>query len=80
MRLKKQSIIYILLVGTLFSCVPARKYEELRAQQGAWRDEVEALKSQNQSLEEENKELGSSLEELKKNRKKIRKPSFKSEF
>lgn len=66
MRLKKQSIIYILIVGTLFSCVPARKYEELKARQDACKDEVDALKTLNQSLEEENKELSSSLEELKK--------------
>ncbi len=66
MRLKKQSIIYILIVGTLFSCVPARKYEELKTRQDACRDEVEALKTLNQNLEEENKELSSSVKELNK--------------
>ena len=66
MRLKKQHIVYALIIGTLFSCVPARKYEELKARQDACKDEVEALKTHNQKLEEENKELSSSLEELKK--------------
>ena len=66
MRLKKQHIIYVLIVGTLFSCVPARKYEELKARQDTCKDQVDALKTLNQNLEEENKELSSSMEELKK--------------
>ena len=34
-----------------------QKYEELKARQEACKDEVDALKTLNQSLEEENKEL-----------------------
>jgi chemotaxis protein MotB len=66
MRLKKQAISYILITVTLFSCVPARKYEELKTRQDTCRDEVEALKSLNQSLEEENKGLASTKEEVEK--------------
>lgn len=66
MRLKKQAILYILLLATLFSCVPARKYEELKARQNTCRDQLEALKTLTQSLEEENKGLTSAVEELTK--------------
>ena len=66
MTVKKQYIIYTLILGTLFSCVPARKYEELKAKQEACRDENSALKTLNQDLEEKNKELTSSVEELNK--------------
>ncbi|PCI98663.1 MAG: cell envelope biogenesis protein OmpA [Flavobacteriales bacterium] len=66
MRLTKQHIIYILIVGTLFSCVPAKKYEELKSRQDACRDEISALKTLNQNLEEENNELKSSIELNKK--------------
>jgi len=66
MRLKKEYLVYFLILGTLFSCVPARKYEELKARQEACKDEVDALKTLNQSLEEENKELSASLEGLNK--------------
>lgn len=68
MRLNKQTIIYIVILGSLFSCVPARKYEELKVRQDACRDEVEALKTLNQSLEEENKELSAFVDALKKNK------------
>lgn len=66
MKVKKQYIVYILVLGTLFSCVPARKYEELKAKQDACKEENATLKSQNQSLEESNKELTASLEMLNK--------------
>jgi chemotaxis protein MotB len=73
MSLKKQAIIYTLLFVTLFSCVPARKYEELKTRQDACREEVAGLKSLNQSLAEKNKELTSGLEELTKKKKVIEK-------
>ncbi len=79
MRLNKRSIAYILIAGTLFSCVPAKKYEELKTRQDASRDEISALKGLNQDLEEENNELKSSvdldkkeLEQLKSNVEKER--------
>lgn len=66
MTVKKHYIIYILILGTLFSCIPAKKYEELKAKQDACKEENAALKSQNQSLEEKNKELTASLNLLNK--------------
>ena len=66
MTVKKHYITYILVLGTLFSCVPARKYEELKAKQDACKEENATLKSKNQSLEEENKELTVTLEMLNK--------------
>lgn len=68
MATKKQYIIYALLIGTFFSCVPAKKYEELKARQEACREENSALKSQNQELEEQNNELKASVEILQKQR------------
>lgn len=69
MKVKKHYIVYILVLGTLFSCVPARKYEELKAKQDACKEENAFLKSQNQNLEEENKEITVALEML--NKKKV---------
>ena len=66
MKVKKHYIAYILVLGTLFSCVPARKYEELKAKQDACKEENATLKAQKQNLEEQNKELTASLETLKK--------------
>jgi len=66
MTLKKQSIIAILCAGVLFSCVPARKYEELKSKQTACFEENNTLKSQNQELEEKNKELFASTEKMRK--------------
>ena len=66
MNYKQLSIIAILCAGVLFSCVPARKYEELKAKQTACLEENSALKAQNQSLEEQNQELTASVDKLKK--------------
>lgn len=66
MTLKKQSIIAILCAGVLFSCVPARKYEELKSKQTACLEENSALKAQNQDLEEKNKELLASVDKMRK--------------
>jgi chemotaxis protein MotB len=66
MTLKKQSIVAILCAGVLFSCVPARKYEELKSKQTACFEENNTLKSQNQELEEKNKELFASTEKMRK--------------
>lgn len=65
MTLKKQSIVAILCMGVLFSCVPARKYEELKSKQAACLEENSALKTQNQNLEEKNKELVASSDKLR---------------
>lgn len=66
MATKKQYIIYALLVGFLFSCVPAKKYEELKSRQEACKDENAALKALNQDLEEQNNELKASVESIQK--------------
>jgi len=66
MTLKKQSIVAILCAGVLFSCVPARKYEELKSKQSACLEENNTLKAQNQDLEEKNKELLASVDKMRK--------------
>jgi len=66
MALKQHYFTYALIGLVLFSCVPAKKYEELKAKQQACADELAALKANNQSLEEQNQELNSSIEKLKK--------------
>jgi len=63
----KQHYILIALVATsLFSCVPAKKYEELKSRQQACRDENSALKGLNQELEEQNNELKAAVESIQK--------------
>lgn len=66
MAKKQYYIIYFLIIGTLFSCVPAKKYEELKAKQQACNDELTALKARNQTLEEQSQELISSNNALQK--------------
>jgi chemotaxis protein MotB len=66
MVIKQYFTLYILIFATLFSCVPAKKYEELKAKQQSCRDENAALKSVNQDLEEKNKELSASVSSLQK--------------
>lgn len=68
MATRKHYILYTLILTTLFSCVPAKKYEELKAKQEACRDEVSALKALNQDLEEQNNELKASIETIQKQR------------
>ena len=68
MATKKHYILYGLIICSLFSCVPAKKYEELKARQEACRDEVSALKALNQDLEEENNELKASIDMVQKQR------------
>ena len=71
MKVKKHYIAYIIVLGTFFSCVPARKYEELKAKKDTCKEENTTLKSQNQNLEENNKELTASLEMLNKEKSAI---------
>lgn len=66
MHSKQQNIILLLFISFLFSCVPARKYEELKTKQKTCYDENLALKSQNQDLEEKNNELTSAIDALRK--------------
>ena len=66
MNIKQHCIIYLLIAGTFFSCVPAKKYEELKAKQAACREEVSVLKSLNQNLEEQNNELKAQVNSLNK--------------
>jgi len=62
----QKTTLLILITWGLFSCVPARKYQELKSKQQTCQDENAALKSQNQDLEEKNLELTTSIDQLKK--------------
>ena len=66
MLFKKHYFTIAIASSLLFSCVPAKKYNELKAKQDACAEELAALKSNNQSLEEKNQELNSEVEQLKK--------------
>ncbi|MCB0401332.1 MAG: OmpA family protein [Flavobacteriales bacterium] len=66
MVLKHHFLLYVLVVFTLFSCVPAKKYEELKAKQQACNEELAALKARSQELEEKNQGFTASEEQLKK--------------
>ncbi len=66
MTLRKHYLLYVLVATTIFSCIPAKKYEELKAKQQACSEELAALKANNQSLEEQNQELTASAAALKK--------------
>jgi len=66
MKNKKNFIVTISVLSALFSCVPARKYEELKSKQLSCSEENASLKTQVQSLEEKNNELVTSVDALKK--------------
>jgi chemotaxis protein MotB len=66
MIVKQHFTLYLLIFATLISCVPAKKYEELKAKQQSCRDANAALKSVNQDLEEKNNELTASINSLQK--------------
>lgn len=66
MLFKKHYLAIAVASSLLFSCVPAKKYNELKAKQEACADELAALKANNQTLEEQNQELNSEVEQLKK--------------
>lgn len=66
MLFKKHYLTIAVASSLLFSCVPAKKYNELKAKQEACADELAALKANNQTLEEQNQELSSEVEQLKK--------------
>ena len=66
MVIKQHYLFSILIISALFSCVPAKKYEELKANQQSCKDENASLKTLNQDLEEKNKELNASLSALQK--------------
>jgi len=66
MLFKKHYFTIAIASSLLFSCVPAKKYNELKAKQEACTEELAALKANNQSLEEKNQELNSEVEQLKK--------------
>ncbi|MCO6499197.1 MAG: OmpA family protein [Vicingus serpentipes] len=63
---KKNFIVAISVISILFSCVPARKYEELKSKQQNCSEENAALKKQVQTLEEENNEYATSIDVMKK--------------
>jgi len=59
-------VVAFTLIGSIVSCVPARKYEELNKKYKSCSEENESLKSSNKELEEKTTELTSSVEQLKK--------------
>jgi chemotaxis protein MotB len=59
-------IVALTLIGSIISCVPARKYEELNTKYKTCSEENENLKNSNKELEEKTTELTSSVEQLKK--------------
>ena len=59
----------LLVTGILFSCVPARKYQELKYKQDICLEEKEILKASNQDLEEKHNELNVTIEDLQKRMK-----------
>ena len=68
--MKKINIAFgILICSTLFSCVPALKYEKLKAQQNECKEENSTLKAKVQSLEEQNNELTNATKSLKVEKK-----------
>ena len=48
MVIKQHYLFSILIISALFSCVPAKKYEELKANQQSCKDENTSLKTLNQ--------------------------------
>lgn len=59
-------VVAITLIGSIISCVPSRKYEELNSKYKTCSEENESLKASNKTLEEQTIELTSSVEQLKK--------------
>lgn len=60
------SSLTILIISSIFSCVPARKYEELNAKYKSCSEENESFRTSNKELEEKTTELTASVEQLKK--------------
>lgn len=60
------SFLTILIISSIFSCVPARKYEELNTKYKSCSEENANLKNSNKELEEKTTELTASVEQLKK--------------
>ena len=58
-------VVALTLIGSIMSCVPARKYEELNTKYKSCSEENENLKNSNKELEEKTTELTTSLEQLK---------------
>ncbi|MFT7156293.1 MAG: chemotaxis protein MotB [Parvicella sp.] len=61
----KNVILFSLASLFLFSCVPARKFEELEKKQKTCAEELEALKSKSTDLETQNTELTGAVEKAK---------------
>ena len=59
-------VVAITVISSIFSCVPARKYEELNAKYKSCSEENESFRASNKELEEKTTELTASVEQLKK--------------
>ena len=63
--MKKSTLILSLGIAVLTSCVPARKFEDLKKKQENCATELEALKSKSADLETANTELTAQVNDLK---------------
>ncbi len=66
MRLKNISLVSVILISILFSCVPARQYQELKEKNQKCEDERISLKDRNEALNVKVTEYESKLSELEK--------------
>ena len=66
--MKKTYLLGLILIATLSACVPARKYEDLKAKSQKCEEELLALKAQSESCLTENTEL---TEKLKKSQREV---------
>jgi chemotaxis protein MotB len=66
--MKKKYLLGLIVIATLSSCVPARKYEDLKAKSQQCEEELLALKAKSESCLTENTELA---EKLKKSQREV---------
>jgi chemotaxis protein MotB len=66
--MKKQILIKIIIASTLlsimFSCVPSRRFEDVKAENDRYLNERNSLKRENETLASENNELNSNIKKL----------------
>ncbi len=68
-----RSTSFILLVGIIVSCVPASKFQDMKADKEECEEERKELSARNQDLETKKKELEKELEKLREENKGLKK-------
>ncbi len=63
---KNHAVVFFLLCAIAFSCVPARKYEDLQARRQQCEDSNVELQAENEKLHTKNTELSSQIEQQEK--------------